>query len=424
MQLEKVSFLDSKKEILLFLKIIFILFSYSLLIEYNNYLHLTQFSSSIVHTTVLKQYKKTKITKHHKSKKYQVLKLKSNQGFQFYTTVPQSFPNIKGKKITLEIFPKKLTFYQYMTNFYTYSKILAIQQQNTKLQLNHLIQIQHKDNNISAIYQALYTATPLPYKLQTYFSALGISHLFAISGFHLGVLATILYFLFRYPYTFFQNRYFPFRSYNVDSMIFISLILLGYLLFLGTPPSLLRAYAMLLIGFILYDRGYNIFSMQTLLITLVMLLALFPRLFFEIGFWLSMSGVFYIFLFFLYFKNISKILQFLFLPIWIYLCMLPFSLVIFSTFSIYHPISIFITSLFTIFYPLSIFFHLIAMGDIFDIFLHKLLLLDIPITKVSLSPYFLYFHIFFSFLALFFKKTLYLLLFSSGLFFLIALLQT
>ncbi|MCB5267736.1 MAG: ComEC/Rec2 family competence protein, partial [Candidatus Cloacimonetes bacterium] len=84
-----------------------------------------------------------------------------------------------------------------------------------------------------------------------------MSHLLAISGFHLGVLSTVLFFLVRPMYRLFQKRYFPYAHANRDTFIFVACCLLLYMLFLGTPPSLLRAFGMLVVGFVLYDRGYE-----------------------------------------------------------------------------------------------------------------------------------------------------------------------
>ena len=295
------------------------------------------------------------------------MKLKSNQDITFYTSAKNSFPDSVGKTLELEVWAGKISFYEYMTSFYAYSKVINIDNSlSLKQELNKHIDYVHQDKNSADIYKALYTASPLPKELQSSFSRLGVSHLLAISGFHLGVLATVLFFIFKLPYKYLQDRYFPYRSYRIDSFIFISITLLGYLLFLDSPPSLLRAYTMLLIGFFLYDRGYKIISMQTLLVTIIVLLSLFPRLFFALGFWLSIAGVFYIFLFLIYFKYLSKVIQFTLVPIWVYLMMLPYSLIIFSSFSIYHPLSIIWTSLFTLFYPISILMHLINYGDFFD----------------------------------------------------------
>ncbi|MDQ7061305.1 MAG: ComEC/Rec2 family competence protein [Sulfurimonas sp.] len=291
-----------------------------------------------------------------------------------------------GKKIDLEIWAGEITFYEYMTSFFSFSKVIQVDENlSLKYNLNSYIDKEHINKDISDIYKALYTATSLPKHLQATFSQLGISHLFAISGFHLGVLSGLLFFLVRMPYTFFQNRYFPYRSYKIDSFLIISFLLLTYLLFLDIPASLLRAYVMLIIGFILYDRGFKIISMMTLLLSGLLIISFAPRLLFSLGFWLSMSGVFYIFLFLIHFKDLSKVWQFILVPIWVYLMMLPLSLFIFETFSIYHPLSILWTSLFTLFYPLSIFLHLFGISNLLDSVILQLLNIASMPSTISLS---------------------------------------
>ena len=330
--IERVSLFSSKRDFLIFFFISTFVLTYSLLIEYNNYKNLTQFDSALINATIIKQYPKTKTTKKGKTKEYQVLKLKSEKGFSFYSLAKKDFPPSVGKKIKLEVWAGKINFYEYMNSFYAFSKVLNVDKSTSpKEELNNFISSQHNDKNISNTYQALFTAKPLNADIQTKFSALGISHLVAISGFHLGVLSALLFFLFKYPYKFFQNRYFPYRSYKRDSFIVISIVLLSYLLFLDSPPSLLRAFFMLIIGFILYDRGIKIISMLTLLLTVVLLISFFPRLLLSIGFWLSVSGVFYIFLFLIHLKELSKVWQFILIPFWVYLLMLPYSIVILVT---------------------------------------------------------------------------------------------
>ncbi len=405
MTLERVE-LFNKKDFLSFLILCIFILSYSLLINFQNYKNLTRFDSTIVNATVLKQYTKTQ-----KSKTYQILKLKTDRGITFYTSVKESFGDAKGKELTLEIWAAKITFYEYLTSFYTYSKVKSIDERQTlKQELNSYISSQHKNENIANIYQALFTATPLNKELQSTFSFLGVSHLLAISGFHLGVLSALLFFLLKVPYNFLQNRYFPYRNSKSDLFIIVAFSLLVYLLFLNSPPSLLRAFVMLIIGFILYDRGIKIISMQTLLLTVILLLSFFPRLVFALGFWLSVSGVFYIFLFLVHFKHLNKIWQFILVPFWVYLLMLPFSLVIFGSFSIYHPLSIIWTSLFTLFYPLSIFLHLIGYGDLFDKILENFILLAQNQTIIKLNFTWLILHITLSLLSIFFKSFIWIML--------------
>lgn len=413
MQLERVSLFTSKRDFLIFSFLCSIVLCYSLLIEYQNYKDLTRFKTAIVDAKIIKQYQKTK-----NKKSYQVLKLKSKRGFSFYTSTTKYLPNLVGNFLRLRIWAEKKSFYEYLSYFYSYSQILSISlAPSLKQELNHSIKESHFDGDMIRIYQALYTASPLSRKLQNSFSSLGISHLFALSGFHLGVLSTILFFILKYPYKFLQNRYFPYRNSKRDLFIAVSSVLLLYLLFLDSPASLLRAFTMLTVGFILYDRGIKIISMQTLLLTIILLLSFFPKLFFSFGFWLSITGVFYIFLFLINFKHLSKIWQFILVPFWVYLLMLPFSLTLFSNFSIYHPLSIIWTSLFSIFYPLSILLHLLGFGDIFDNILKSFIALADNHITIHLAYKYLIIHIVLSLLSLWKKIFLYLMLgFSLGIF--------
>lgn len=364
------------------------------------------------------QYTKSKPTKKGKLRTYQVLKLKSDSGLSFYTIAPKNLDSIKGKRVEMEIWAGSISFYEYLRTFFAYGKILAVYEEDSLREKVALkIASQHQDTNISHIYNALFLAKPLERDLQTHFSSLGISHLIAISGFHLGVLSGVLFFLLRLPYRFLQEHYFPFRSASRDSFIIIAFVLLIYMLFLETPPSLLRAFGMLIVGFVLYDRGIEIVSMQTLFVTLLLLLALFPILLFSLGFWLSGFGVFYIFLFLIHFRHLSYWRQFFLLPIWVYLMMLPFSLAIFGSFSLLHPLSILWTELFVIFYPLSLFLHLVGFGDLLDFALHVLLELAPNASSTKLPMPLLGVAIFLSLLSIFKRRTLYvLLLFCSGIF--------
>jgi len=411
--LQKVSLFQEKKDLFIAFFILAFISFYSLLMEYNNYINLTKFDSQIINATLLKQYSKTKVTKNGKSKSYQVLKLKTSQGALFYTSSKNLSLRV-GAHLQLEVWAGKISFYEYMRSFYAFSKILREEKLiDLKQELNLSIQKQHLQNNIAAIYQALYTAKQLSKELQQKFSSLGISHLVAISGFHLGVLSALLFFLFKKPYQILQNRFFPYRSYKVDSFVLIIFLLFAYMLFLDTPASLLRAFSMLFIGFILYDRGIQLLSMQTLFITTLLLLALFPRLIFSLGFGLSIGGVFYILLFLIHFKHLSKLWQFFLLPVWVYLMMLPYSLIIFGNFSFYHPLSIVWSTLFTIFYPLSIFLHLINQGDFLDIVILKLTQMNNRSIVLDISTLYLLPTLILSFLGLFWRRFLFVLLLNS-----------
>lgn len=411
--IERVSLFNKKRDFFLFISASALILLVSLFLEYQNYQKFTCFDSALVEATVLKQYTKSK-----NNRTYQVLKLKSEDGLTFYTTAKKSLQDVKDKKLTLEIWSSNLDFYGYLTNFYAKSKIINIKENvSAKQKLDSYISSSHENKSVSNVYQALYTNAPVEEDIQNKFSNLGVSHIVAISGFHLGILSALLYFLLKPIYKFVQQRFFPYKNSKIDLFIIVVSVLFAYLLFLDSPPSLVRSFGMFVVGFVLYDRGIEIFSMQTLLVTILLLLAFFPRLAFSLGFWLSAGGVFYIFLFLIHFKNLNLFWQIVGISVLVYLFMLPVSLFIFQNFSIYHPFSIVLAILFTPFYPLSIFLHVIGFGDFFDAFFEWLLVLGEDGAKVELNLYLFLLHAALSFVAIWSRNGMWVLtLFSSFIF--------
>jgi len=362
----------------------------SLSLEYYHYSKFTQFDDAIVDVTVLKHYSKSQ-----GGKTYDVLKLRTDDGAKFYITTKAPLKNLVGHKATLWVLTKYISFFEYIKGFATKGAVITLGRDKSKTaQLGSALDEIHQNSEVSEIYGALFFALPLSSALQERFSMLGVSHLLAISGFHLGVLSFILFSLFRFPYIQLQQYYFPHRHSHRDLFVMVALVLGAYLLFLGDVASLLRAYAMLLVGYILYDRGLKIVSMQTLLITMILLLALWPRLLFSLGFWLSISGVYFIFLYFHYFDKVSARVSFFAIGLWVYLLMTPLSLAIFGNYSLYHPLSIVWSLLFTLFYPLVLLLHMVGFGDMLDALLVLGLTIDlqgvkIKIDTVLLIPYLL-----------------------------------
>ncbi len=403
---EAAALFTSVREYLLFSLLILLLAAVSLAFEYNNYKRLTNFDDAIVKATVLVQY-----TKHKNDKTYQVLKLRLENGPSFYTTAELNIRDLSGYNVSLWIKTDRIGFLDYLKGFFTYSHIESAERLPLwRYQLSNHIASVHQDRIIQETYSALFTAIPMGKELRVTLSALGISHLLAISGFHLGVLSMLLFALLRLPYRWLQERYFPFRHGKRDLFIIVALLLAVYVLFLGMPPSLLRSFAMLLIGYLLYDRGLKIISMQTLLLTLLLLIALWPRLFFNMGFWLSVSGVFYIFLFLIHFSGWSKRLQFIGIHIWVYGMMLPIALSIFGIFSLLHPLSIVATIGFVIFYPLTIFLHIIGLGALLDPALISLLKGSVEAEQVRLFDGAIVLHLLLSLLSIRYRSVLWMLM--------------
>jgi competence protein ComEC len=391
------------------LSLLFLLISLS--IEYVHYSKLTQFDDAVIEVTVLKHYAKYK-----DGQAYDVLQLQSAEGAKFYISSTAALKNLVGYRTKIWIKTAYISFLDYLKGFATKGKIISLEREKGKrYRLGDALKNMHADTAVAELYGALFLALPLSSKLQERFSYLGVSHLLAISGFHLGMLSIMLFPFFRWPYQYLQQTYFPYRHRNRDLFILLAFVLGGYLILLGDVASLLRAYAMLLIGYLLHDRGMKIVSMQTLSITLILLLSLWPRLFFSMGFWLSISGVYFIFLYLRYFGELSKYVTFVAVPIWVYLMMTPIALVLFGNYSLYHPLAVMWTVLFTLFYPLALLLHLTGYGNGMDSLLDIFLYRELKGCHFVLPTYWLLPYLLLALSALYGRKALYfLLLVASG----------
>jgi competence protein ComEC len=384
-----------------------LIFTLSLFNHYLQFKKLTQYDDYITRVWVENQYIK--------NEKW-VLKLQSEEGFSFYTTSKDDLILLNGYELEVRLFTKKLSFFSYLKGFYLPSKILSrlTQRQNRYILMDELSQVHQ--NSTASLFNALFLAGPIDKFTRDKLSAWGINHLLAISGFHLGVLSGILFFVFRPIYIPLQARYFPFRHGNRDIAIAVFALLLVYLYFLNLVPSLLRAFAMSLFAYILYDRGVKILSFSSLGIVVCFLIALWPKLLFALGFWFSVAGVFYIFLFLHHMKDLKLWQSFLLLHIWVYLAMLPLVHYFYGTFSLYQLASPILTMLFILFYPLELFLHLIGQGSMLDFGLEWLLSLDMHVAQMFVNIWTLTFYIILSGLAIFGKRLFYLLgFFCAGL---------
>lgn len=131
--------------------------------------------------------------------------------------------------------------------------------------------------------------------LRDSFSRAGVSHLLAISGLHVGIVATVSFFLCaavfgRIP--FLLKRAFVKKAAALLSMLFV----LGYGMLAGMSPSTQRAVIMIciLLFAYLFDRQYN--PANTLALAALGILAIFPQSLFNISFQLSFAAVTAIFM--------------------------------------------------------------------------------------------------------------------------------
>lgn len=308
-------------------------------------------------------------TKHKRGKTYKVLKLHSDEGLTFYTTSYQkeSFAN---RRLRLQIFPnEKITFRDYLGTFFVKSRIKKVEvlPSGFKDTLLKKVALQHQEIALQTFYNAIFFATPLDKALREKISMLGVSHLVALSGFHLGILWGLVYGMLLLMYRPLQQRYFPYRHALLDVGV-VSVSFLGlYLWFVDFPPSLVRSYAMLLVGWGVLLLGMELLSFTFLATILLALVALFPSLLVSLSFWLSITGVFYIFLLLQHTKEYPKwIIALLVIPFGIFILMLPVVHGIFGVTTSYQLLSPLLSLLFVPFYPLVMVLHLIGMGDLLD----------------------------------------------------------
>jgi len=384
--------------------LLLVLFIISIFIQYLQYQKFTEFDEYISDVYVQKQYKK---------KNYWVLKLQSTEGFSFYTSSRDNLKNLEGEHLRVRLFIKELDFLSYLKGFYLPSQILSsLQDKQRRYTLMQDMQTLHSKETLS-LYQALYFAGNIPMNVRHQLSALGINHLLAISGFHLGVLSFILFFIFKTIYKPIQERLFPYRNAHRDIAVLVFALLFSYLYFLDFVPSLLRAFAMSIFAYALYDRGVKLLSFSSLFLVVGFLIALWPKLLFALGFWFSVAGVFYIFLFLHHMKDLKPWQSFILIHFWVYLAMLPIVHYFFGSFSLVQLLSPLLSMGFILFYPISLFLHLLGLGYILDPALEYLLGLDLFVLDVLIPLWLFLLIVLISLLAILHRFFFYLLLFFN-----------
>lgn len=353
--------------------------------EYSGYKAFITKPFYYTYATVIDAYSKTK-----NNHTYQVIKLRADEGFVFYTTTYSKEP-LKHLRLRLKLLPsKEIPFMDYLRTFY----IPSIIKEKEKLPLDvkgRLLQkvaFQHTDASIASFYNAIFFATLLDKNLRDKVSLLGISHLVALSGFHLGLLWGLVYGVLLLLYRPLQQRYFPYRYALFDLGVVTMLFLGAYLWFVDFPPSLVRSYAMLLVGWVMVLLGIELLSFSFLVVVVLALLSLLPSLLVSLGFWLSVSGVFYIYLLLLYTQKFNAwSLKLLIIPLGIFILMLPIIHTIFGATSGYQLLSPLLSVVFIAFYPLVILLHIVGFGDLLDAPLLWLFALPQNAKEMLLEPW-------------------------------------
>ncbi|GHR90228.1 competence protein [Helicobacter pylori] len=394
-----------------------LLLAINLYLEYLNYQKLDFLKPTSLNAQILLQYPKTK-----DQKTYFVLKLQS-KGMIFYTTIKEPLKNLQYRHAQFFGKIKSCSFLESLKScfFQTYSFSLT-REQDFKSHWRRFIDSAHSSALVGNLYRALFIGDSLNKDLRDRANALGINHLLAISGFHLGILSASVYFLFSLFYTPLQKRYFPYRNAFYDIGVLVWVFLLGYLLLLDFLPSFFRAFLMGLLGFLACFFGVRLLSFKLLILACCIAIALLPKLLFSVGFLLSVCGVWYIFLFLkhtqAFFKTssfLARSFQVISLSVLVFLNMLIIAHAFFPMFSPYQLFSIPLGLIFIVFFPLSLLLHVVGLGSLLDGILNMPLM--IPTIFVFSPLWLLGAHLFLTILsARFFKVYLSMNVLSAGFF--------
>lgn len=101
---------------------------------------------------------------------------------------------------------------------------------------------------------------------------------------------------------------FTYRNEFYDLNFIVLILAFLHLLILQFSSSFLRSFVMFAFGIFVLYRGLKLLRFKLFFCHCAIYLALFPKIFFSIGFWLSVSGIFYIYLCLKHIKIANKFL--------------------------------------------------------------------------------------------------------------------
>ena len=394
----KIQNYNKKLALIFFLIFIFLI---NLSIEYNKYLDFIDEEVYEVKAEVLNIYEKPKNN---------ILRLKT-QNFDFFANIDKSEEVRKSEMLNIAIISLDISFYDYLKGFYATTIYFDKIEKTPKFidKIIEKINSNHEDEMIKELFQTLFLGTTISKELRDICTNYGISHVIALSGFHLAVLSFTIYWVLYFPYSFFHQRYFSYRNKKYD-LILISLIFLFYYLILtDIIPSLLRAFVMLVLTIYFLRSNIKIVSYVNLFYTFLIVIAFFPKFLFSLGFWFSIIAVFYIFLFIQYFKNLNKYFQIIFFNVWMFLVFNPIVHFYFPQTTYEQFLSIIINILFAIFYVFEIVAHIFGFAIYFDGFIKDFLSYKMNVFSVETPFYFLLIYMIFSLISVFNKKAFWIL---------------
>ncbi|MDL0089725.1 ComEC/Rec2 family competence protein [Campylobacter gastrosuis] len=394
---------DTRGQILKFLAVFICIFLINLAYEYSKFRKFLDNGEQDFIAKVEKNYLKTA----QDGKIYRVLLLKTDD-FKFYTTTQKGRKFSQNETLNVTAITLDVSFLDYlkgsffMPNF-RLQKLKS--EQNFRDKMIAFITNQHENPKIAELYSILFFATPISPELRLDINRWGIAHLIAISGYHLGVILGLFYLVLTPIFRVVYAKFCPYRNYNFDIFIIAFIFISLYFWLLGVVPSFLRAFLMSLFGFYFLVRNIKILSFLNLFFVALICIAFLPSLALNIGFFFSVCGVFYIFLYVKHFGFLRhKFLHFLGLNFYLFFVMQIIVLKFFALISIQQFGVILITYIFGLFYPASAVLHLFGFGSVFDEYLLKFLDFSLPYFWAKIPLFVFLGYIFLSLLAIKFKK--------------------
>ena len=389
----KIQNYNKKLALIFFLIFIFLI---NLSIEYNKYLDFIDEEVYEVKAEVLNIYEKPKNN---------ILRLKT-QNFDFFANIDKSEEVRKSEMLNIAIISLNISFYDYLKGFYATTIYFDKIEKTPKFidKIIEKINSNHEDEMIKELFQTLFLGTTISKALRDICTNYGISHVIALSGFHLAVLSFTIYWVLYFPYSFFHQKYFSYRNKKYDLILISLVILFYYLILTDIIPSLLRAFVMLILTIYFLRSNIKIVSYTNLFFTFLIVIALFPKFLFSLGFWFSIIAVFYIFLFIQYFKNLNKYFQIIFFNVWMFLVFNPIVHFYFPQTTYEQFLSIIINILFPIFYVFEIVAHIFGFAIYFDDFIKDFLSYKMNVFSVETPFYFLLIYMICSIASVFNKK--------------------
>ncbi|HGZ70948.1 MAG TPA: ComEC/Rec2 family competence protein [Nitratifractor sp.] len=368
-------------------------------------------------------YSDAQVERVYDSKNYKngssLLKLKSSNGKSFYLFT-QKEPPKRFSWVRVKYKLKSGTgFLKYLSGFFAKGDIVEPIEDgfDPRAFLRKQIDAQHDGKSaINTFYHAIFLADPLDRELREKISNLGVSHLVAISGFHLGIMWLFLFGILFVPYRYFQQNYFPWRNRNIDLGLVTLLILGVFVLFVGAPPALTRSYVMLSLAWLVLVFGLELISFQFLAFAILVILLFKPTLIASLGFWLSVSGVFYIFLIIKWLQEYPGwFITIVAIPVGVFLLMFPVGHLFFHNTTGWQLMSPPLSLLFIPFYPIALFMHLLGLGDIFDPGLLALFELPQKSSDITMPHFLIILYALSSITAIFSRRIFYFLLLFAAL---------